>query len=333
MADELAAYKGKVGADGLSAWDNLRIATRLGRTPQIVAATTPKRVPLMRKLVAESADPSKKIMLRKMRTMDNPYLSDAYLEVLEGLYGGTTLGAQELNGDMLDDVDGAMVQTKTIDKYRVLNVPEDHMGPAWHRVLAVDPSVAEKPNDECGIVLVTAPKALPVHKREAYVLEDYSLHASPAIWAKVVVEKANLHRAVIVVESNQGGAMAKLLIQQTAKEMGVPVPMIRSVWASTGKKARSEPVGAAYEKGRVHHVNVLPEYETQITEWTEGSGYSPDRMDAGVWGLSSLLYPETMKGGLPGSGSSISANRATTRRVPTKQTALVRGSSFGGRRR
>lgn len=323
VADELAAYKAKVGADGLTAWDNLRIATRLGRTPQIVAATTPKRVPVMRKLVAESADPAKRILLRKMRTLDNPYLSGAYLDVLTGLYAGTTLGAQELEGEMLDDVTGAMVKTATVDAFRVNEAPEvynDH----WLRVLAVDPSVADKPNDECGIMFIASQKIMPAHKRHAFVIEDYSLLGSPAAWSEQVVRMADKHKATVVLEGNQGGGMAKLIIEQTAAQLNLPKPMIRMVWATTGKKARSEPVGAAYERGRVHHVNVLPDYESQITEWTEDSGYSPDRMDAGVWGISACLFPEVLKGGgLPGAGSVLAPNR-TSRRVMTGTSNLAR---------
>jgi len=331
VADELAAYKGKPGADGLTAWDNLRIATRIGRTPQIVAATTPKRVPLMRKLVQDASDPAKRIMVRKMRTMDNPYLSLSYLDVLDSLYGGTTLGAQELDGEMLDEVAGAMVKSAFIDKNRVTAPPDEWTSNGWYRVLAVDPSVAEKPTDECGIMLITAPKAVIAHKRHAWVLEDYTIYGSPAVWGERAVKMAALNNATIVVESNQGGAMAKLVMEQIAAQLNLPKPMIRMVWASTNKKARAEPVGVAYEKGRVHHVNILPEYETQITEWTKDSGYSPDRMDAGVWGLSSVLLPQVMKNGLPGGGTATSANHAGVRRVATKQTSLQRAGARGGR--
>lgn len=283
LADELAAHRGKPGVDGLIAWDNLRIACRMGRTPQIVASTTPKRVPVMRKLVSESADPAKKIIMRRMRTLDNPYLSASYLDVLTGLYAGTTIGAQELEGVMLDDVKGATTSDKIIDAYRIKDgkLPAGCMGPGWLRFVGVDPSVAEKPNDECGIVVVMVPMIQPLHARHAYVVDDVSLMASPAVWSDVVVQTALKYKATVIVESNQGGELVRMSVKHAAERANVPVPAVRKVWASTDKKTRAEPIGIAYERGRIHHINVLPELESQATEWVPGqSGYSPDRLDA-----------------------------------------------------
>lgn len=149
-----------------------------------------------------------------------------------------------------------------------------------------------------------------MHKREAYVVDDQSMVATPAQWAAHVVKLAAQHDATVVVETNQGGAMAKLIINQTARELALPVPTVREVWATGSKMARAEPIGSAYERGRIHHVNILPEYESQLTEWVEKeSGYSPDRMDAGVWALTSLLIPQATKGGVPGTARALSPNR------------------------
>lgn len=309
VADELAAHRGKPGADGLIAWDNLRIATRLGRTPQIVAATTPKRAPIMRKVLKEAQDPASRMQVRRMKTTDNPYLSDNYLSVLLGLYSGTTLGAQELDGEMLDDVAGALVRQAIIDSHRIPILPPDFFNNDWVRVVGVDPSVSDKPGDECGIVVAGAKMVLPVHKRVAAVVDDRSLVATPGEWAQVAVKTAADYRATIVVESNQGGAMAAMIMKTAAKELGLPVPAIRQVWASGTKKVRAEPLGTAYERGRVYHLNILPELEEQLTSWVEGeSGYSPDRLDACVWATAPLMFPETLKGGMPGTARSTSPN-------------------------
>lgn len=311
LADELAAHRGKPGADGLVAWDNLRIACRMGRTPQIMGATTPKRTPLMRKILKEATDPSKRIQVRRMKTTDNPYLSDAYLAVMDAIYGGTQLGKQELDGEMLDDVTGALVKMAMIDKTRLTRVPEGFYSDNWLRVVGVDPSVSDDPTDECGIIVAGAPNIREVHKRHAYVVEDASMVGTPAQWARRVVELAHRHNAVVVVESNQGGAMAELVIKQTAKEMGMGVPKVRQAWASTSKMARAEPIGTAYERGRIHHINVFPELESVLTEWVskKESGYSPDRLDANVWALTPLLFPQSMKNGLPGTTKFTSVNR------------------------
>ena len=264
VADELAAHRGKPGADGLIAWDNLRIACRLGRTPQIVGATTPKRAPVMRRVLNEAKDPANRIMVRRMKTTDNPYLSDNYLSVLLGLYAGTSIGTQELDGEMLEDVAGALVKQSVIDNRRVTELPSNFFDPDWTRIVGVDPSVSDNPRDECGIIVAGAKMVNPVHKRVAVIADDRSLVATPATWARVVVQTAHDYRASVVVESNQGGAMAAMVIRSAAKEMGLTPPAIRQVWASGAKKVRAEPMGTAYERGRVYHHNVLPEYESQL---------------------------------------------------------------------
>lgn len=309
LADELAAHRGKPGADGLVAWENLRIACRMGRTPQVVGATTPKRVPLMRKLLKEARD-NPKIHVRKMKTFDNPYLSNSYLDLMDSLYGGTSIGAQELDGEMLDDVVGALLKPFHIDKTRITSLPDSFYGDNWIRILGVDPSVSDTPGDECGIVLAGAPKLAQHHQRHAFVAADETLVASPAVWARRVAVLADEHKAMVAVESNQGGALTQLAVTQAAKEMGLPVPRIQQMWATGSKKVRAEPIGIAYERGRIHHLNVFPEMESQLTEWVEGeSGYSPDRMDALVWATTPLLIPAVVKSGSGGAGKIQSVNR------------------------
>jgi len=327
LADELAAHRGRPGVDGLTAWDNLRIACRMGRTPQIVAATTPKRTPQMRKLLAEAQDPANRILVRRMKTADNPYLSTAYLDVLYGLFDGTTIGAQELDGEMLEDVLGALVKQHIIDDHRVSELPSDFYFQGWQRIVGVDPSISDKPGDECGIIVSGAPMIRPVHHRHAYIVDDRSLNATPAEWARVAVQTAQEYRASVVVESNQGGAMAAMVIKSAAKDLGIPVPPIRQVWASGSKKTRAEPLGTAYERGRVHHLNVLPELEEQLTSWVtkDESGYSPDRLDAAVWSTVPLLFPETLKGGLPGSARAQTPN-AYRQLSGTRQVSIPRAA-------
>jgi phage terminase large subunit-like protein len=299
-ADEVATYKQVRSAeDDATAWDNLRIAVRLGSRPQILATTTPKRVPLIRNLLAEQARSPKTILLRRGRTRDNRYLSEAYLEVLEGMYGGTALGRQELEGEMLDDVAGAMTSEAIINRYRVKKVPD---GIPWIKVVAVDPSVAERPHDECGIVVVYISRTWPVLKRHAIVVDDLSLRASPAEWGETAVRAANKHDATIIAETNQGANLVFQLLRQSAQAIGLPMPPMKEVWSSKSKAVRAEPVSGAYFRGRVHHLNVLADYESQATSWVYGEArYSPDRLDAAVMGLVSGLFPEGVTSGMPGS--------------------------------
>jgi phage terminase large subunit-like protein len=318
-ADELATFKAKTGADGLTAWDNLRIGVRLGTQPQILTTTTPKRTALVRQLVAD-AKADARMITRRGRTVDNKHLSKAYMDVLQGLYGGTSLGKQELDGELLDEVAGAMVSTAVLDRWRVEELPVLGRGIDWLRLVAVDPSVAKNPGDECGIVVIYAPMTAPILGRHAYIVDDVSLRASPATWADVVVSTAREHDATVVVEVNQGVGLVAPAIREAATRADVAPPPIRTVWSVASKKVRAEPVGAAAERGRVHIVGSLPELEDQMTGWVEGeSGYSPDRLDALVHGCAAAIFPDSMPNGLPGASS---IHRPTTRLDQRRQASM-----------
>jgi phage terminase large subunit-like protein len=297
--DEIATYKQVRSAeDDATAWENLRIATRLGKMPQVLATTTPKRVPLLRTLLKEYERNPDKILIRRGRTRDNRFLSQAYLDVLEGLYGGTALGRQELEGEMLDDVVGAMTSEAIIDRYRLRSLPPNM---PWIKVVSVDPTVAERPHDECGIVVLYITRTWPVLKRHACVVDDLSGRYTPTEWGDIALRAAHEHGATVIAETNQGGNLVFQMLRQAAQSAGLPMPPMKEVWSSKNKAVRAEPVSGAYARGRVHHINVLAEYESQLTSWVYGdSGYSPDRMDAGVQGLAAGLFPEAVTSGMPG---------------------------------
>ena len=150
--DEVAAWRQTPDAAGMTAFDNLRVGTRLGHSPKIVVTTTPKRVPLLYALINESQK-SNKVRVTKGSTMDNSRnLSEAYMDAIMGVYEGTRLAQQELYGEMLSDVEGALWTPELIDKGRESQLP---MGTPL-RCIGVDPSVAENPRDECGIVVVAS---------------------------------------------------------------------------------------------------------------------------------------------------------------------------------
>lgn len=290
--DELAAWKWVPGVDGLTAWDNLQIATRLGTHPQILVTTTPKRVKAVRDILKDSGDPNKRVTISRGSTKDNAgNLSSAYLEVVYGLYAGTRLGAQELEGILLDDVEGALWSEGLIEYGRVdgnfngMDLPL--------RVVGVDPSVAENPKDECGIVVVGSTRQRKFFERHAYVLEDASVHGSPEVWAKRVVAAARKWRAPVIAEVNQGGELVRLALQ--AIDPTIPVYTVHS---KQGKALRAEPIVLAYEQQRIHHVDFHALLEAQMTSWVpEETPKSPDRIDAMVHGLTALLSapPKNMR--------------------------------------
>jgi phage terminase large subunit-like protein len=282
--DEWAAWKWIPDDSGLTAWENVRIATRLGAHPQIFAMTTPKRIPAIKALLAEAEQHPERVLFIRGTTMDNVgNLSAAYLDVIMGLYEGTSLARQELYGEMLDKVEGALWQEDLIDEMRVRELPS-----GLTVVVGVDPSVSENPRDECGIVVVGATRERKLYRRSGYVIEDASVHGSPGTWARRVVAMANKYQAPVVAEVNQGGALVRGAIN------GID-PSIRviDVRAHVGKVLRAEPVVLAYEQRRIHHLNVMPELESQMLSWEPGaSKKSPDRIDALVHALSALVVKQ-----------------------------------------
>lgn len=284
-ADEAAAWKFTTDDSGLNAWGNLRFATRLGDAPQILATTTPKRTPFMHEILAEHGKNPQQIVITRGSTYDNSSnLASGYLDFVTGMYEGTRVGQQELMGIMLDAMDGALFSEEMIEAARV-NLVTSALP---LRVVAVDPSVAENPTDECGIVVVGATSQRRMHQRHAYVLEDATIHGSPEQWVKQAVRMAKKWNCPIVAEKNQGHALIDLAIK--AED---PTVTVYAVHSKVGKMLRAEPVALAYDQKRVHHVGHLAMLETQMTNWLPGeTRKSPDRLDALVHGVTALLIQQ-----------------------------------------
>jgi phage terminase large subunit-like protein len=301
--DEVAAWRQTPDAAGMTAFDNLRVGTRLGSNPQIMITTTPKRVPLLYQLMSE-AEKTGKVVISRGSTMDNAgNLSSTYLDTITGVYAGTRLAAQELYGEMLSDVEGALWTIEMIEASRHGILPPQ----APLRVIGVDPSVAENPRDECGIVVCASTADRDLYKRHAWVLEDASVLGSPEVWANKVVEMARRWGCPVVAEINQGGALVRQAIN--AIDPNVKVLEVHSKY---GKALRAEPTVLAYEQGRVHHIGYLADLESQMTAWIPGDSKSPDRVDALVHALTALMIkpPEGFSGGR------ITAKSPAARRLP-----------------
>ena len=302
--DEVAAWRQTPDAAGMTAFDNLRVGTRLGLNPKIMVTTTPKRVPLLYQLIAE-AEKTGKVVITKGSTLDNSgNLSQAYIDAIVGVYEGTRLAAQELYGEMLSDVEGALWTQELIDRGREMQLP---MGTPL-RCIGVDPSVAENPRDECGIVVVASTGDRDLYKRQSWVLEDASIHGSPEVWANKVVQMARKWGCPVVAEVNQGGALVRNAINTID-----PTVKVLEVHSKYGKALRAEPITLAYEQNRVHHVGYLGDLESQMCAWIPGEGKSPDRVDALVHALTALLIkpPAGFVGG------TIKAKSHAAKRIPS----------------
>jgi len=269
ICDELAAWRFAV------AFDNLLLGVRLGIDPRIAIATTPRPVPLIQKLLTDPA-----CVVTRGSTYENAaHLAPAFLESILSRYAGTRLGRQEIEGEVLADVPGALWQFAWIEAARVSAAPE-----LLRIVIAVDPAVTVgKASDETGIVAAGA--ALINGELHGYVLGDHTLKASPERWARAAVAAYHQHNADrILAEVNNGGD----LVEHTIRTVDTSVPIMQ-VRASRGKVTRADPIAALYESGRVHHVGELRALEDQMCKWTADAGGSPDRVDALVWALHDLL--------------------------------------------
>ncbi len=257
------------------AWEeSIRYAVRLSPA-RIVATGTPKRGhPLV---LALMADPG--VHKTLLRTSDNAAnLDPVLLSELYAKYGGTTLGRQELEGEILSDVPDALWQRSLIDALRVPVIPA-----LVRVVVAIDPSATSTESaDECGII------AAGVNwEGHAFVLHDRTLRASPSRWAaNAIALYHDLKADRIVAETNNGGEMVGQVIRSID-----PGVSYKAVTASRGKQTRAEPIASFYEQGRVHHVGDFELLEDQMTSWVPGEK-SPDRMDALVWALTELMVDD-----------------------------------------
>ena len=269
--DELAKWN----RSGELAWDNLMMGLRLGEAPQVLVTTTPRPVKLMCKVMAL---PGYKETLG--RTRGNPWLPRSFVEAMTADYGGTRLGRQELDGEMIEELQGALWSRALIERCRTGEMPA-----RVRVVIGVDPP-AGVGGDTCGIVAAGLGR-----DGKAYVIEDASVAGeTPEGWARAVAACAARHGADrVVAEKNQGGAMVKSVL--LGADSALPVTLVH---ASQGKGARAEPVSLLYEAGKVRHLGAFPALEDELCGLVAGGGYegpgrSPDRADALVWALYELM--------------------------------------------
>ncbi len=254
-------------------WDeSIAFAVRIDPA-RIIATGTPKgNFGIAKILMADS-----ETVVTNMRTADNAEnLSAAMLAALVERYEGTRLGRQELGGEILEDVEGALWTWQTIEDGRLRIAPE-----LKRVVVAIDPAATSGPDaDETGIVVAGKGE-----DGQGYILADRSARRTPHGWAQRAVRAYHEFEADrIIAESNNGGEMVELTIRTV--DADVPVDLVH---ASRGKQTRAEPVAALYEQGKVHHVGAHPELESQLTGWSPEDSDSPDRLDANVWALTELM--------------------------------------------
>jgi len=307
VADEVAwwsdAHKG-TAAD--TTWSNLNIGVRLparkGWPPdyhsQIAVATTPRPVSVLFQRDEDKLKTAAGLMqkdtsvISRGRTIDNlANLTTEYQrEVVEPLLG-TTLGRQELDGELLFDVEGALWRLGQLDDDRVDSHPE-----LYRVMVGVDPAVTATENsDETGIVVLGLDKAWRLGGH-GYVLADYSGRMTPNEWGLKVCRAAIEHDAdAICAEKNQGHDLVIKLVEDSWAELvrlgeaTGPMPRVIPVHSKVGKRLRAEPIAGQFEQHRWHTLSGrVPRLEDQLTTWVPGEGDSPDRVDAMVHAATEL---------------------------------------------
>ncbi|WP_082653327.1 DNA-packaging protein [Aureimonas sp. AU22] len=273
--DELAKWTYAEGC-----FDNLQLALRLGENPRMVLTTTPRAVPILKRLMAEEGT-----AVTRMRTGENAgNLAAGFVAAMETRYGGSRLARQELDGEMIEAREDALFDRGAIDRMRVRAVPS-----LGRIVVAVDPPASSgRTSDACGIVAAGLGGDGTI-----YVLADRSRRGlKPPEWAAAAV---SLYRELeadrIVAEVNQGGEMVEAVLRTVAPD--VPVSSVR---ATRGKWVRAEPVAALYEQGRVRHAGSFAELEDELCDFGPNglsNGRSPDRLDAMVWAVTALNQPRS----------------------------------------
>jgi phage terminase large subunit-like protein len=295
--DEMAALNHRPDDSGATAWDHVRIGTRLGSHPQILFTTTPKRIQAIRNLVAESRT-THRVALHGASTLANrAHLSPEYLRNLFDMYKDTALERQELYGELLDIVEAALWQPTDIRLGDVEFLYGDTLS-----VIGVDPGMTTG-GDATGIITVRSTTEKTLTTRRALVVADWTEDGlQPERWAARVVEAWRQERdltgnvPIVVAEKNAGGEMIATTIVTVAGENTIPIAFVSP---TTSKAARAEPIVVAYRRDRVRHLDTLDELVDEYTTWeppilgtSRGSGWSPNRLDAAVHALRACLVDD-----------------------------------------
>jgi phage terminase large subunit-like protein len=293
-ADELAAWNFVKDEAGTNAWDNLQLATRevydkegLIHQPQILVTTTPKSTKEYIALneMAENPENPHITIVHGTSYENKSNLGEMYFTNLENMYGGTDLLDQELKGILLSEKEGSLwnfelinectLKDNSLEKYNINRF-----------IISIDPSVAEDPKDECGIIVGGINRSARPEDRKMFILEDASVKGPPSVWAKVVVALTRKYPgAIVIAERNQGGALVGETIKAATEDDDAPIK-IHLVWSRNNKYTRASGVLLKYKtkpESKVYHCDVFPTLNNQMVMFNpETSKKSPDRLDAAV---------------------------------------------------
>jgi len=295
--DEFAAFNNP------DAWDQLQFGLRLGEHPQVMITTTPRPTKLVKDVMKREG-----VIVVRGSTFDNAAnLAPSALAELLAKYDGTRLGRQELYGEIVDSVEGALFNRDNLEANRITLAD---LPPLIRIVVAIDPAVTSgEDSDETGIVVAGV-----TSDQHYYILEDLTCRETPDAWARIAVDAYHRHKADrIVAETNNGGDMIEHLIRQVDSTVSY-----KKVTATRGKIVRAEPIASLAEQNRFHLVGGFPVLEDQLCNYTIASKDSPNNFDAAIWSVTDLMEGASSILGLAGL-----AQFCPSCRMPVSKTATV----------
>lgn len=299
----------QVVKDAPDSWDMMKFGLRLGIHPRTVCSTTPLPLKLIKDMLVDE-----RVATSRGTTDDNrANLAKVALREFHKKYDGTRLGRQELGGELLLDIPGALWKREWLsalrlhldydplepflptfdeenalqnpDRFRLATEALEARGVTLVRiVIAIDPAVTSGEDaDETGIIVVGKGD-----DDRLYVLDDLTCRETPDFVMERVVKAYDLYEANdVIVEVNNGGEYIPKSLRDTLRILGREPAEIRcsSIRAKKGKRVRAEPASALYGQGVVSHVGEFPHLEDCLCIWTPEEKDSPDRMDALVYAV------------------------------------------------
>ncbi|MEL7259244.1 MAG: terminase family protein, partial [Pseudomonadota bacterium] len=113
--DEMAKWR-----KARETWDMLQFGLRLGRDPRVCVTTTPRNIGVLKELLERDST----VVTHAATEANRARLAQSFLEEVQARYAGTLLGRQELEGLLIDKVDGALWTPSGLEAARIDEVPE-----------------------------------------------------------------------------------------------------------------------------------------------------------------------------------------------------------------
>lgn len=324
--DEYALMPAKNAA---AVMQQLGMATRRREVrPRGIISTTPRRVPHIKELLDDAVTDDSIVIIRGATLDNQANLSPEFIADQYAKHGGTAWGRQELEGEYLNEVAGALWNDDLIAAARARPIAE-----RFDRILvSVDPS-GSATGDATGIVVmgvVVAERTTPagtVKDGHISVLADFTTDGTAEHrYAQCVAAAMAFGAGTCIYESNFGGDATAAGIRAAWRDVGGSKAMpftIEDVHATQDKGARAIPVVSVYQQGRVAHAEGLEQLEAELTTWEPGvTPQSPNRLDALVHGVRFLTDKERPKTGIYNPNT---VKRSDTPRNPIMSRSIDRG--------